>query len=498
MLTFSDTAVAPTVDASAPYTITLSEDAKSAIIVSKSAATGETAVPALTFKSVLNDTIATSSAVTLYKVDAEAARTTATSGDISLSAITGGIQISSVDQDRPFAEIRYADGANTVTKLVHFAADADIVNMLRVIYLPNQYVQSGEGATLANAVDLFHIKLATNASDDIIEIKGTKVPNGTSSSDIREIHVGKPDADNSALPDFVIPKGALGSTETSVLYQFSRIVINNGAYVNIDSDQYLTATGVSAAQTTAGNYRNGNVEVKSGGKVRDSAYNDWPLGTNSTFTVEAGGYMSVGAGNRDGQFVPRTAADAYGSAVSDCSTYVGDAGTVEFVQRSYCAGMLGWLIGPNQDTDSRIQLGRMDKQASAIYVSDGWVYLTNGSYAKIAKYANIWHYSVLVGSGSEIEIDAELGTKQGDEQAKFYGTVDTSGSSTQDNPAEFKGSTIIVTANGEVSNKAIGANSDNDATVGTYHAVAGVDDAVPTNPWNTLTSTYHGTWATIG
>ncbi|MDR1033397.1 MAG: hypothetical protein LBL41_01315, partial [Bifidobacteriaceae bacterium] len=311
----------------------------------------------------------------------------------------------------------------------------------------------------------------TNAADDLIEVKGDKIPNSGDATRPVEIQVGLPGVDNSALPDFIIPPAALGADDVTT-YGGSRIVINKGAYLNIDTNQTMGESGDS------GRFRSGNITVKSGGKVRDSAYSDWPLGAGSTFTVETGAFLAVGPGNSDGAYMKRTAAQTYDPPITDEASCGADP---------YCPGFIGWLIGPEKNIDSRIQLGGIDANSGQIWVAKSWVYLTGGGYAKIAKYANIYPYNVLVGAHSTVEIAAELETNQGGTQAKFYGVPEAQQSATPE-PATFEGSIVKISDGGSVSEVALGftptdPNTPDSITTGTYSAVAGGEVATSA-PWD--------------
>jgi hypothetical protein len=285
-----------------------------------------------------------------------------------------------------------------------------------------------------------------------------------------EIQLGLPGEDNAALPGFVIKPGGLG--DGSSTYSGTRIVVNNGAYLDIDSDQKLDT--LTSAMPTAGKFKVGNVTVKSGGKLRDGAYSDWPLGDGSTFAIEAGGYLAVGPGDRSGQYIQRVS-----NAVSN---------------DPFASGFDGWLIGPSGDINSRIQLGGTDYASSQIWVAKGWVYLYDGSYAKVASYANIYPYNVLVGQGSIVEIAAELETSEDTTQAKFYGSPAAVSSATPE-PATFQGGTVKITGSGTVSGVALGLSGSSDITSGTYFCSSGGSSgAVGTTPW-TSANNFVCNWA---
>jgi hypothetical protein len=340
----------------------------------------------------------------------------------------------------------------------YYVADPVAKNIFESVYEPNKDVADGEN----KAIGLFHVVLgvAEDGSEDIIEVKGDNVPSGDGLNGTIEIQIGAPGADNSALPDFIIPPGALGNGGP---YSGTRIVVNSGAYLNIDSDQAIG----SLASQTPGQFVGGNITVKSGGKLRDGAYSDWPLGSNSTFSIEAGGYLAVGPGNKDGNYEQRHVEELI----------VGDD--------PYERGFDGWLIGPEGDASSRIQLGKTDYASSQIWVAQDWAYLVSGSYAKVAQYANVYPYNILVGSGSIVEIAAELDTKQGDTQARFYGVPATASSPTPE-PASFVMGTVKITGDGKVSGAALGLDSEvGIVETGTYYCSPdGIDAPTASDaPW---------------
>ncbi|MDR1033528.1 MAG: InlB B-repeat-containing protein [Bifidobacteriaceae bacterium] len=498
-LTFNEAVEEYVGETTDPFTVTLAQDKKSATVVPKGVlVAGEFVVPELTFTSLANSTTAESEAVILYVVDIEAKRATNEATELSLSAQTGGIRVSHADAEKPFAKISYG---NDETKWVHFgvATDLDILQTLRAIYLPNKDVQSGSGGDLANALELFYYIVSADktATPDIVEMKGEKVPNSGDVNAPLEIHIGIPEASNAGLPDFVIPPAALGDGNTQ--YQGTRIVVNNGAYLLVDSDQSFNGSD-SFTTPTAGKLKNGNVEAKAGGKIRDAAFSDWPLGTNSSFTIRADGYLAVGPGTRDGKFEGRT----YSGGNTTYTDPTNDAGCSNLNPpfNSYCPGMAGWLIGPQNDSLSRIELGKVDGKSNTIHVTtntdkQGWVYLEDGSRAKVVKYANIYPYNVIVGKGSAIEIAAELTTDDGNgTQARFYGNPTSSCTPTGDIPGCFPGSVVKMAQGGSISGAALGTTGTITYDASAYNYVPTASgDAIPSNPWDANTAAFKGTWA---
>ncbi|MDR1033806.1 MAG: hypothetical protein LBL41_03440, partial [Bifidobacteriaceae bacterium] len=145
----------------------------------------------------------------------------------------------------------------------------------------------------------------TNAADDLIEVKGDKIPNSGDATRPVEIQVGLPGVDNSSLPEFRIPSnaagdgGLLGDGNTS--YSGSRFVVNDGAYFNIyiaTPASYPDFGKLMGGYT--GGFNSGNITVRQGGILRDGSLTAWPLGTGSTITARWGSSVLIGPGDRYG------------------------------------------------------------------------------------------------------------------------------------------------------------------------------------------------------
>ncbi|MDR1034193.1 MAG: InlB B-repeat-containing protein, partial [Bifidobacteriaceae bacterium] len=464
---------------------------------------GPNEIPVIGFAAANNDKSFTTEVTVLYKVDGEGVRkATAGTGEVKLSEITDGFQVEFADADRPFAWVATEP---SVKKWVHLG-DTYILNIVRAIFLPNidviEYDADTPDLIVARALDLFHVKLVddllvdpvTNLPNtpDTIVVSGEKIPNVAIGNDtLAEVHVGAPGeftiVDNSELPDFIIPPGKLGTS--SVKYEHSRLVINAGAYIDVQSSQYFGST----PNLNEGLYHNGNVRVTNGAFLRESGYSDWPLGADSTYTVQIGGKMAVGPGNREGAYMQKTSKDngktfEYGTPTTNTEDCGADG---------YCHGFIGWLLGTEDDSLSSIQIGHIDRQSGAVDVAYGWVYITNYTYVKVAKYANIYPYNVLVGGGSTVEIAAKLDTEQGGIQAKFYGAVGTS-ISQGTVPATFPGSTITLTGEkASVSPIALGFNAGDDIKSGTFYAITPSSPVPATqSPWAGTTE-YQNGWKEV-
>ncbi|MDR1067166.1 MAG: hypothetical protein LBL35_07045, partial [Clostridiales bacterium] len=181
-------------------------------------------------------------------------------------------------------------------------------NLFRAIYEPNKpgySTTAGKPAASAHdltdeesasVLSLFTVRLGNTEEDDVIEI---------SDSDSSEIsgplfvNLGYPTvADNSFLPDFVITPENIGASHS---YEDVTFLVNNGTYLNIDSDQKTEGiTGGDYEPGTASSSFAGSILVRNGGRARVSAWNAWPFVDDSNVIVSAGGYLALGQGDRSG------------------------------------------------------------------------------------------------------------------------------------------------------------------------------------------------------
>jgi hypothetical protein len=124
------------------------------------------------------------------------------------------------------------------------------------------------------------------------------------------IDLGLPGTEVNVLPKFSIPlntngRGTLGldttTTETAETlaqdYSHIRLRVNNGADLTILADN---SSGTSAS-CPVGGFGGGCVEVMAGGKLRDGAYQGFPLGANAVLLNWTGSYLSVGPDNNTDQ-----------------------------------------------------------------------------------------------------------------------------------------------------------------------------------------------------
>jgi hypothetical protein len=227
--------------------------------------------------------------------------------------------------------------ADTVWKTI---SAGDIIKIFEAIYRPNApgttdvFVQGETGKTAVAftsdiskaALQLFHLTLASSAgagAGDGIKIQGTELPTagGVSSTNLIINDVGQPGiVNNSELPVFRIPDRRLGTTSGE--YGYVRLRVNNGAQLVIEADNSDYISGGEGHPCSDGYFNGGCVEVMAGGKLRDAAYEGFPLGANAVILNRNSSYLAVGS---ETSFTPQT------------------PGYVEARDQWYA----GWLIGPS-------------------------------------------------------------------------------------------------------------------------------------------------------
>ncbi|MDR1908900.1 MAG: hypothetical protein LBQ35_03175 [Spirochaetaceae bacterium] len=194
-----------------------------------------------------------------------------------------------------------------------YVADGRLISIIDAIYRPNA---PGTADTIefepekntieytaeisAAALGLFHIIFGESYLGDRIEIKGETLPAAEDASDTNliVIDVGLPEGGNGELPVFYIPYGLLGSSSSpSPSYSHIRFRVNEGASLVIEADNsaYLAATdGGAGHPCPTGNFRGGCIEVIAGGKLRDGAYEGFPLGSDAVLLNLNGSFLAVG------------------------------------------------------------------------------------------------------------------------------------------------------------------------------------------------------------
>jgi hypothetical protein len=222
----------------------------------------------------------------------------------------------------------------------------------------------------------------TVAAGDYIKLAGTSVPTGTSDVPAR-INVGVPGENNVALLDVVIPPEGLGA-DISTTYTYTWIVVNNGAYLDVNATQTM-----GGDMTSVGKFQSGTVRVANGGKARDSAWMGWPLGSNSAFRVLYGGSIAVGKGDRDGH----TWVDGYTGELAS--------------GHPYYPAFEGWLIAPSSESNTKAVWGGQVSSGE----EDGYGFL-DAFGTSVVIYGNVTIkktagliYNVLLVAGTTLTID---------------------------------------------------------------------------------------------
>jgi hypothetical protein len=186
--------------------------------------------------------------------------------------------------------------------------EPSLQNLFAAIYEPNKpgTTDTADKATIpydeaisVDALALFKITIGASSGDDKVELKGTDLPTavGASATRLIVIDIGKPGADNSGLPTFYIPKekaDTLGAANVDGDYSHIRLRVNSGAELVILADNFDYIDIGQGNSCPEGNFKGGCVEVMAGGKLRDGAYEGFPLGSGAVILNRAGSYLSIG------------------------------------------------------------------------------------------------------------------------------------------------------------------------------------------------------------
>jgi hypothetical protein len=291
----------------------------------------------------------------------------------------------------------------------YYVEDTGLRRLFNAVYTPNAPGSPldgmGDGKTAiaytetvsGQVLDLFKIIPGDDRSDDRVEIRGSGLPEagdaGSNSQIVIDIGLPAssggntgiaPEEDNSGLPPFSIPAGALGSTGGD--YAHIRLRVNWGVSLVIQAEG-----------SPYGNLTKGAVEVMPRGKLRSAASGGFPLG-------------------KGGLIIARN-----GSAVG-----MGDD---------------GWFIGPS-GSDAAILWDGGDQTGNYLEIQEDRLAF---SVSITVKKSLALKYKVWFVNGPTLTIAAEddLNGKKGlfaTEGAKFYGTASTSGGLHTGNPA----STILI------------------------------------------------------
>jgi hypothetical protein len=183
--------------------------------------------------------------------------------------------------------------------------DAALKKLFKTIYVPNapestDDIEDGKTTTRYNAaisqaaLDLFKIKVGSASAYDRVEIKGTSLPDDDDADAWNPIviDIGLPGVDNGDLPVFTIPDRGLGLQNGS--YAHIRLRVNRGADLIIDADNSGYLNNSPATSCPTGYFNGGCIEVMDGGKLRDAAYQGFPLGSSAVILCRNGSYLAVG------------------------------------------------------------------------------------------------------------------------------------------------------------------------------------------------------------
>jgi hypothetical protein len=336
----------------------------------------------------------------------------------------------------------------------YYVADAGLKNIFRSIYAPNapeseDNVEMGKtairytGDISTAALNLFFIKLGASAADDAIEIKGTTLPTagGINNTNLIVIDIGIPDVANN-LPTFSIPNHGLGAgtdQDGTATYPGIRLRVNKGASLVIEADNSAYLAEGAGHSAPNGAFNNGCVEVMAGGKLRDGAFEGFPLGKNAVILNRNNSSLAVGP------------ADTTGVSGDITKWYAGD------------------LIGP-QGSGARIQWDTGDLTGDYIEVRP--TELAIAANVTVKKTLGLI-YSVFFVDGAHVTIDAASdsltinglkGLFANGVAYKFYGNKEQAGGQITASPAARitvnSGSTLhklFLTANGNDANNFITA-----------------------------------------
>jgi hypothetical protein len=301
--------------------------------------------------------------------------------------------ITKYDPTHKVAALVSADGATPNGFLV---PDAGWQKLFNAIYTPNapdspqDSIESGKTAVAYNGtisssvLNLFKVKVGGAAKDAKVQIKGTDLPaaasaNATVTNPI-VIDIGLPgNTDNSGL-NFYIPQdnAASGLGAQNGDYNHIRFRVNKGASLVIlaDNTGYAAANGGGAGSSCPTGYFNrGCVEVMAGGKLRDGAFEGFPLGSDAVILNRYNSYLAVGP---EDQFSGNNANKYY----------------------------LGWLIGPQGTGNDapRIEWAANGKADDYLEVRPGRLAINTDVTVKkvLGLIYNVW----LVG-GITVTIDAK-------------------------------------------------------------------------------------------
>jgi hypothetical protein len=373
--------------------------------------------------------------ITLTAVSQEDKNAFTTLDPVSVRPVSGVFSRNSMPQtykvsyydDNGVSALTLSSGGNPV---YYYVADLGLQKIFNAVYTPNKLgsvdgIEGGKTTITYNetispaALNLFHITIGADPAQDKIEIKGASLPAdiAASSTNLIVVDIGLPggDADNSGLPKFIIPYRELGIDENAN-YSGIRFRVNKGAETVIVADN----SGYPQTACGPGYFNYGCIEVMEGGKLRDGAYEGFPLGHEAVILNRLGSYLAVGP--EDTFFFQGTTQPEVWYA--------------------------GWLIGP-EGASPRIVWGGDDQTGNYIEVRPKKLAISADVTVKktLGLIYSVWFVNgptVIIDAGSDNvtpEIDGKKGLFARGEDYKFYGTADAR--SGGQNPGSSE-ATIIV------------------------------------------------------
>jgi hypothetical protein len=244
------------------------------------------------------------------------------------------------DNDAGLARLTTAGGTTE-----YEVKDAALKKLFNAIYSPNapdttDAIETGKSAvpyndTISQAVlSLFTITVGANAADDRVEIRGTSLPGAAAASVMKPIviDIGIPGEDNGGLA-FSIPYRGLGLKANN--YAHIRFRVNKGAYLAIQADNTRYMENGAGNPCEPGYFKGGCVEVMAGGKLRDAAWEGFPLGTNAVILCRNGSYLAVGPEKWNGKAM------------------------LDYPDNDFARFYAGWLIGPANDNGGSSYIPRI-------------------------------------------------------------------------------------------------------------------------------------------
>jgi hypothetical protein len=275
------------------------------------------------------------------------------------------------------------------------------------------YTEENKTDVSDKTLGLFTIAFGADYRTSTILLKGSDLPgvSGAPPGFVIVLDLGLPaemlDAakyTNDGLK-FFIPHKGLGTASSN--YGHIRLRVNRGAELVIEADNSGYINSGAGHPSDDGNFDQGQVEVMAGGKLRDGAYEGFPLGNGAVLLNRLGSYLAVGPepGSPDAR---GTKAQAY---------------------NDYYAG---WLIGP-AGSSARIEWGTGDQNGNYIEVRKGnLAFSANVTVKKtLGLMYNAWFVNepavTIDVKNDGLTILGKPGLFANGADYKFYGTASASG-----------------------------------------------------------------------